>query len=106
LAFREIFMNFEQGSILDGTFTPVNGKLKLLGEFGRCFILRLDRLRNGSINSNSRSLSSNSRNDSLLNFRNNICWRCKTVLKFTASLRVTWCLFHQGGSSLDLSIQG
>jgi hypothetical protein len=30
----------------------------------------------------------------------------KTVLKFTASLRVTWCLFHQGGSSLDLSIQG
>jgi hypothetical protein len=34
------------------------------------------------------------------------CWRCKTVLKFTASLRVTWCLFHQGGSSLDLSIQG
>jgi hypothetical protein len=34
------------------------------------------------------------------------CWRFKTVLKFTASLRVTWCLFHQGGSSLDLSIQG
>jgi hypothetical protein len=30
----------------------------------------------------------------------------KTVLKFTASLRVTWCLFHQGGFSLDLSIQG
>jgi hypothetical protein len=22
------------------------------------------------------------------------------------SLRVTWCLFHQGGSSLDLSVQG
>jgi hypothetical protein len=35
-----------------------------------------------------------------------LCWRCKTVLKFTASLRVTWYLFHQGGSSLDLSIQG
>jgi hypothetical protein len=34
-----------------------------------------------------------------------ICWQCKIVLKFTASLRVTWCLFHQGGSSLDLSIQ-
>jgi hypothetical protein len=34
------------------------------------------------------------------------CWRCKTVLKFTASLQVTWCLFHQGGSSLDLWIQG
>jgi hypothetical protein len=34
------------------------------------------------------------------------CWWFKTVLKFTASLRVTWCLFHQGGSSLDLSIQG
>jgi hypothetical protein len=29
-----------------------------------------------------------------------------SVLKFTASLRVTWFLFHQGGSSLDLSIQG
>jgi hypothetical protein len=35
-----------------------------------------------------------------------LCWRFKTVLKFTASLRVTWCLFHQGGFSLDLSIQG
>jgi hypothetical protein len=67
LAFREIFTNFEQGSILDGIFTPVNGKLKLLGEFGRCFILRMDRLRNGSIKS-----SSNSRNDFLLNFRSNI----------------------------------
>jgi hypothetical protein len=33
-------------------------------------------------------------------------WRCKIVLKFTASVQVTWCLFHQGGSSLDLSIQG
>jgi serine/threonine protein kinase len=35
-----------------------------------------------------------------------IARRVKTVLKLTASLRVTWCLFHQGGSSLDLSIQG
>jgi hypothetical protein len=35
-----------------------------------------------------------------------VCWRFKTMLKFTASLWVTWCLFHQGGSSLDLSIQG
>jgi hypothetical protein len=34
------------------------------------------------------------------------CWWFKTVLKFTASLRMTWCLFHQGGSSIDLSIQG
>jgi hypothetical protein len=34
------------------------------------------------------------------------CWWCKTVLKFTASVQVTWCLFHQGGSSQDLSIQG
>jgi hypothetical protein len=24
----------------------------------------------------------------------------------TTSLRVTWCLFHQGGFFLDLSIQG
>jgi hypothetical protein len=30
----------------------------------------------------------------------------QNVLKFTASLRVIWCLFHQGGSSLDLLIQG
>jgi serine/threonine protein kinase len=35
-----------------------------------------------------------------------IARRVKTVLKFTASLRVTWCLFHQGGSSLYLSTQG
>jgi hypothetical protein len=26
------------------------------------------------------------------------CWRFKTVLKFTASVWVTWYLFHQGGS--------
>jgi hypothetical protein len=38
VAFREIFTNFDQGSILDGIFTLVNGKLKLLGEFGRCFM--------------------------------------------------------------------
>jgi hypothetical protein len=25
------------------------------------------------------------------------CWRFKTVLKFTASVWVTWCLFLQGG---------
>jgi hypothetical protein len=26
------------------------------------------------------------------------CWRFKIVFKFTASVHVTWCLFHQGGS--------
>jgi hypothetical protein len=34
------------------------------------------------------------------------CLKFKTMLKFTASLQVTWCLFHQGGSSLGFSIQG
>jgi hypothetical protein len=72
LAFREIFTNFKQGSILDGIFAVVNGKLKLLHEFGRCFLLRMDRWRNNSINGNSRGLSSSRRNDFLLNFSNNI----------------------------------
>jgi hypothetical protein len=72
LAFREIFMNFKQGSILDGILTPVNGKLKLLHKFGRCFLLRMDRQRNDSINGSSRGLSSSSRNNFLLNFSKNI----------------------------------
>jgi hypothetical protein len=72
LAFREIFTNFDQGSVLDGIFTPVNGKLKLLGEFGRCFILRTDKLRNDSINSSSRGLSSSIGNDFLLNIGSSI----------------------------------
>jgi hypothetical protein len=33
------------------------------------------------------------------------CWQFKTVLKFTASIQVTWWLFHQGGPQ-GLSIQG
>jgi hypothetical protein len=44
MAFRGIFTNFDQGSIWDGIFTPVNGKLKLLGEFRRSFIFKTDRL--------------------------------------------------------------
>jgi hypothetical protein len=44
MAFRGIFTNFDQGSIWDGIFTPVNGKLKLLGEFRRSFIFITDRL--------------------------------------------------------------
>jgi hypothetical protein len=51
LAFREIFTNFKQGSILNGIFTSMDGKLKLLREFGRCFLLRMDRLRGDGINS-------------------------------------------------------
>jgi hypothetical protein len=72
VAFREIFTNFDQGSVLDGIFTPVNGKLKLLGEFRRCFILRTSRLRNDSINSSNRGLSSSSGNDFFLNFGSSI----------------------------------
>jgi hypothetical protein len=72
LTFREIFTNFEQGSIMDGIVTPMNGKLKLLCEFGRGFILRMDRLRNSSIHSNNTSLSSSSRNNFLLNFNGSI----------------------------------
>jgi hypothetical protein len=71
VAFREIFTNFDQWSVLDGIFTPVNGKLKLLGEFRRCFILRTDRLRNDSIDGSSRGLSS-SGDDFLLNFGSSI----------------------------------
>jgi hypothetical protein len=72
VAFRRIFTNFDQGSIWDGIFTPVNGKLKLLGEFRRIFILKTDTLRNDSVKGSSRGLSSNSGNDFLLNFRSNI----------------------------------
>jgi hypothetical protein len=54
MAFGEIFTNFDQGSVLDTIFTPVNSKLKLLGEFGRCFILRTGRLRDNSMSSSSR----------------------------------------------------
>jgi hypothetical protein len=72
VAFGEIFTNFNQGSVLDRIFTPVNGKLKLLGEFGRCFILRTGRLRNNSISSSSGGLSSNGGNDFFLNFRSSI----------------------------------
>jgi hypothetical protein len=72
LAFREIFTNFDQESILNKIFTSVDGKLKLLREFGRCFLLRMDRLRGDNINSSSRSLSNSSRSDLLLNFSDNI----------------------------------
>jgi hypothetical protein len=72
MAFRGIFTNFDQGSIWDGIFTPVNGKLKLLGEFRRSFILKTDRLRNDSVKGSSRGLSSNSGDDFLLNFGSSI----------------------------------
>jgi hypothetical protein len=44
----------EQGGILDGIFTPVNGEFELLGKFGRCFIMRVDRLRSSSNSSSNR----------------------------------------------------
>jgi hypothetical protein len=72
MAFRGIFTNFDQGSIWDGIFTPVNGKLKLLGEFRRSFILKTDRLRNDSVKGSSGGLSSNSWDDFLLNFGSSI----------------------------------
>jgi hypothetical protein len=72
LAFREIFTNFKQGSILDGIITSANGKLKFLCKFGRCFLSMVDKLRNNSLISSDRGLSSSSRNNFLLNFSNNI----------------------------------
>jgi hypothetical protein len=72
LAFRHFLANFEQGSILVGIFTPVNGEFKLLGKFGRCFIVRMDRLRNSSISSSNRGLSSSVKNHFLLNFGSGI----------------------------------
>jgi hypothetical protein len=72
MAFRGVFMNFDQGSIWDGIFTLVNGKLKLLGEFKTSFILKTDRLRKDSVKGSSRGLSSNSGNDFLLNFGSSI----------------------------------
>jgi hypothetical protein len=54
MAFRRIFTNFDQGSIRDGILTPVNGKLQLLSEFRRSFILKTNRLRNDSVKSSSR----------------------------------------------------
>jgi hypothetical protein len=70
--FRGIFTNFDQGSVWDGIFTPVNGKLKVLSEFRRSVILKTDRLRNDSVNGNSRELSSSSGNDFVLNFGSSI----------------------------------
>jgi hypothetical protein len=72
MAFRRIFMNFYQGRIRDGILTPMNGKLQLLSEFRRSFILKTNRLRNDSVKSSSKGLSSNSGNDFLLNFGSNI----------------------------------
>jgi hypothetical protein len=72
MSFAEIFTNFDQGSVLDWIFTHVNGELKFLGEFGRCFILRTGMLRNNIISSSSGGLTSNSGNDFLLNFGSSI----------------------------------
>jgi hypothetical protein len=65
--FRKSFANFDQRSVWDEIFTPMNNKLKLFSEFGRCLLLRMIRLGN-----NSRGLSSSVRNDFLLNFGSSI----------------------------------
>jgi hypothetical protein len=72
LTFRESFVNFNQGNVRNGVFTPVNGKLKFLGKFRRCFILRTSSLRNDSFGSSNRGFSSSIRNDFLLNFGSSI----------------------------------
>jgi hypothetical protein len=50
----------------------MNSKFKLLGEFGRGFIVRVDRLRNNSSSSSNRGLSSSVRNHFLPNFGSSI----------------------------------
>jgi hypothetical protein len=70
--FKKSFADFDQRSVWDGIFTPVNSKLKLFGEFGRCLFLRMSRLGNNSVISSSRGLSSSVRNDFLLNFGSSI----------------------------------
>jgi hypothetical protein len=72
LAFREIFANFKQGNILDGIIPLVNGKLKFLCEFGGCFLLMTNRLRNNSFNSSDSGLSGSNRNNFLLKLTSNI----------------------------------
>jgi hypothetical protein len=67
LAFRKIFASLDQMNILHRTFTPVNGHLELLGEFGRSLILGTRRLRvrnfsNSSSNDRRRNLLPNLRN--------------------------------------------
>jgi hypothetical protein len=68
LAFGNYLTNFEQGGTLDEIFTPVNGEFELLSKFGRCFIVRVDRLRSSSNSSINRGLSSSVGNHFLLNF--------------------------------------
>jgi hypothetical protein len=65
LTFRERFANFNEGNVWNGIFTPINGKLKFLGEYGRCFIPWTSRLRNDSFSGSSRGLSSSVGNLSL-----------------------------------------
>jgi hypothetical protein len=62
LAFGNYLTNFEQGGSLDRIFTPVNGEFELLGKFGRCFIMTVDRLRSSNNSSINRELNSSVRN--------------------------------------------
>jgi hypothetical protein len=72
LAFGYLFANFEQGGILDGLFTPVSGEFELLGKFGRCFIVRVGRLRSSSNSRTNRRLSSSVGNHFFPNFGGSI----------------------------------
>jgi hypothetical protein len=58
LGLRELSHDFEHGGSLDRIFTPVNGEFELLGKFGRCFIMTVDRLRSSSNSSINRELNS------------------------------------------------
>jgi hypothetical protein len=42
--FRKSFANFDQRSVGDGIFTPMNSKLKFFSELGRCLFWRMTRL--------------------------------------------------------------
>jgi hypothetical protein len=50
----------------------MNSKFKLLGEFGRGFVMRVDGLRNNSNSSSNRGLSSSVGNHFLPNFKSSI----------------------------------
>jgi hypothetical protein len=72
LGLRVLSHEFRARGILDGIFTPVNGEFELLGKFGRCFIVRVVRLRSSSNSSSNRGLSSSIGNRFLLNFGGSI----------------------------------
>jgi hypothetical protein len=64
LAFGNYFTNFEQGGTLDRILTPVNSEFELLGKFRRCFVMRVDGLRNSNRSSSDRGSVAASRTTS------------------------------------------